>query len=286
MTMVRKLYVLTKDVENIDKRPRRGPLQDMPDEFMEGDVFVHEIVVPQGKGKAYDALQFVDDDDLPIFPFERGTPMYDKLLKCLKRAEPGMSRLLHEYNAYTPDSVADVLQQLVTSGTLTLRQLEDGILAYRRANDYDMLDEHDTIALPKPGRSKLDADEGGTDPTREDFDPDLDSYIGPDGEEADDDDDEDEDEDDADDATDPDTSEETDDEPKDPKPPKPPKGDDTKLAESVYEALCQTPGKTRKLTTLAGMTGAPSAAAVYRAMNLLAEQGRIDAKGRAIVPKK
>jgi hypothetical protein len=281
MPMVRKLYVLTKDVANIDKRPRKGPLQDMPDEFTKGDVFVHEIVVPQGKGKAYDALQFVDDDDLPIIPFERGTPMYDRLSKALKRAEPGMSRLLHEYNAYTPDSVADVLQQLVTSGTLTLRQLEDAILAYRRANDYDMLDEHDTIALPQAGRSKLDADEGGTDPTRDDFDPDLSGYAGPDGEDDDDDDDDDDDADD--DADDPALDEKTDEEAAPPAE-KPPKGDEAALAERVYEALSQTPGKTRKLVTLAEMTGAPSAAAVYRAMNLLAEQGRIDGKGRA-VPK-
>ena len=57
------------------------------------------------------------------------------------------------------------------------------------------------------------------------------------------------------------------------------------LAERVYQALCQTPGKSRKLQMLAEMTGA-DAKDVFLAMDYLASQKLIDAKGRAVIPGK
>ena len=53
MPMVRKLHVLKEHLKNADKRARTGVLRDMPDEFEPGDLFVHEVVVPQrGRQKA------------------------------------------------------------------------------------------------------------------------------------------------------------------------------------------------------------------------------------------
>lgn len=361
MPMIRKLYVLHEEFQNIDKRARTGPLKDVPDVFEAGDLFVHEVVVPQnGRQKAYDALQYCDDEGMPMVAFERGTPMYTKLMLVLRRAQPGAIRLIHEYNAYTPDCVLDVLKRLADSGVVSLQALEAAIIAHRRSHDYDMLDEDDTVMVPKAGHSKLDPDEGLTDPTRNDYDPDLDGYDdaaaiaeGEDGDGDDDGGDEGDDDgdgegedgegEDGDDDGDEDGDEEAavavesvfedyveavaavlqeklgreviianrplakafkDGE--DPtafanklikakklkpetKPKTEPKDDLTDkiliLAERVYQALCQTPGKARKLQMLAEMTDA-DAKDVFLAMDHLASQGRIDAKGRAVIPGK
>lgn len=325
MPMVRKVYVLKKDVQNVDKRPRKGPFRDMPDEFEEGDVFVHEVVVPK-RGKPYDALLYLDDDDMPLFPFERGSPMYENLFRHLRRAKPGMARLLHEYNVYAPQSLPEIIERLIDTGLVTLAQLEATIIAHRQSYDYDMLDDDDVIALPKPGRSKLDDDDGGTDPTRKDFDPREDGYADPDYDEDDED-----DEMDAEDGL-----EETfktwygslqeivtktlkrehavpepyaregfeagetpdefaaayiDEHNLSPDPKVKPKKAKRKakrkgieaLADKVYDALSQTPGKTRRIETLREMVGAKAGADVYRAMDLLSKQGRIDDKGRAVI---
>lgn len=268
MPMTRKLYVLTSDVKNTDKRPRKGAARDLPDVFEAGDVFAHEVIVPLRKGKkVYDAYIYIDDNDMPVAAFDRGTKIYDAIHKKLKRAGPSMGRLLHEYNAFMPHTVSEMLQRLIDNEIVSLRQLEDTLLQYRRANDYDMLDENDTVMLPKPGRSRLDADEGRTDPTRSDYDPDLEGYIYPDEEGEDEDGGEDEDE--------------NEDEETEPKPAMTQAILD--LAERVYEVLTQTPGKTRKLETLKEMTGAVTTDQVYWAMEWLGSQGRIDEKGRVIV---
>jgi hypothetical protein len=343
-----KVYVLTDDVDNTDKRARRGPLRDMPEMFMEGEVFVHEVIVPLRGGKtSYDAMVYVDDDDLPMYAFERGTAMYEKLFKHVRRGKPSMGRLMHEYNAYLPHTVSEILQRLVQTGVVALRQLEDVLIQYRRDNDYDMLGEDDTIMLPKPGRSKLDDTEGRTDATRDDYDPDMSKYKAPDDEGEEDEDEEAireaeeeiEAEEDTvpgpfqkwlDDVTErlqkatvaakldkPLTTKEIQDAydrgdtpkklvdwavarsaktGKAPKPKAKPKAGKAKpkkpskvvsdLADAVYEVLAQTPGKTRRLSTLAEMTGAKTARDVYLAMDLLAEQGRVDGKGRAVIKGK
>lgn len=176
-----ELLVLTKDLPNKDKRPRRGAFRDMPDEFEEGDLFVREVIVPlNGKRKLSDSVIALDDDDCPTFGFDAGTPMHEAVLKISRRAKPCLARLLHEYDAYMPHTVAEVLHRLIESDVVSLRQLEDVLIKYRQENDYDMQDEDDTIALPKTGRSKLDDENaGGTDPRREDFDPDTGGYVDP-----------------------------------------------------------------------------------------------------------
>jgi len=393
MPMVRKVYVLLKDVKNKDDRPRTGPFRDMPKEFEEGEVFIHEVVVPLGRKKPHDLLVHIDDDDMATFTFERGTPMYERLFKkgVMKRAKPGVGRMLHEYNAYMPHTVSEILMTAVKIGKMSLRDLEDVVIAYRRNWDYDMLDEDDTMALPKPGRSKMDEDEGGTDPMRQDYDPDMTKYVDPEtGEEygqasfdpeLDEDDDleihkgedlemaeaaiekgiadeqESEEEaaeitgphrkwkaeaerifqekagkkladledDDIDDAIEEaydsgDTAEEFVDwymdvnmiKPAKPKPkPKAAKKAAPKaapltptrrkptaktgskaakkhkeLADAIYDILASTPGKSKRLGTLAEMTGATNARDVYVALGLLKAQGRIDDKHRAVIKGK
>lgn len=323
MPSIRRLYVLQEDVRNTDRR------RDAPEEFLAGDVFVHEIVLPR-KGRVSDMLVSIDDEDMPVMSIDHGTPLYDTLFAHLRRAQPGLSRLLHEYSAYTPETVPLILAQLVQSGGVTLQQVEDAVIRHRQENDYDLLDDDDIIALPKPGHSKLDPDEGLTDPAREDFDPRVEGY-GPPGT--------------AEEETDEDYDAETDEDveatrqawceavqravrsslgrdeavpeaeasegwdagetpnqfaadwiaehgltaakpkqsTKAPKASKrPTKKQIAALAEKVYEALAQTPGKTRRLATLQEMTGAGAAVDVCRAMDLLHEQGRIDGKGRIV----
>ena len=156
MPMVRTLHVLQTDVPFPKALRPKGKNLDIPDEFEKDDLFVHETITPAHGGRvSKDQLVWIDDDDLPAVQWPKGSKMYDAIMPHLQRAKPCVTRILQEYDAYLPESVAKILLAVVDQGLITLKQLEKVVIRYRREMDFDMQDEDDTIILP----GEADADD-------------------------------------------------------------------------------------------------------------------------------
>ncbi|MDD5305200.1 MAG: hypothetical protein PHS14_19035, partial [Elusimicrobia bacterium] len=115
-----------------------------------------------------DELIWLDDDDLPAISWPKGSKMYQALMPKLKRAPRGVARILQEYDAFHPNSVAAILIKSVAMGMMTLDQLEKVVIAYRRGMDFDMQGEDDTIKLPD--ETEEEAQLGEREANRDDLD--------------------------------------------------------------------------------------------------------------------